>query len=155
MRCVDTGGSHAQHSECGDRLTVEHAADRNEVVVEDNEVVVEDEVLEERPGGVGTTFRTLTQERGKRMESRGVVTRHDPPKRHAVRLTGQMIDIEAEYLFENLSGRTRVTQGSEVFAKRLLRHLMPLFGWAVRKSTRKAQEAELNSLKRFCAQPPN
>ena len=40
---------------------------------------VEDEVLQEKPEGVGTTFRIVTEERGQRMEFQGVVTRHEPP----------------------------------------------------------------------------
>ena len=40
----------------------------NEHVAEWSIIVVEDEVLDEKPEGVGTTFRTVTEENGKRME---------------------------------------------------------------------------------------
>ncbi len=50
------------------RLTSDHVA-------EWSTVVIEDEVLEEKPGGVGTTFRTVTEENGKRMEFKGGVSR--------------------------------------------------------------------------------
>ncbi len=47
----------------------------NDHVAEWSIIVVEDEVLNEKPGVVGTTFRTVTEERGKRMVFQGLVTR--------------------------------------------------------------------------------
>lgn len=58
-------------------------------------------------------------------------------------------DIDVEYTFEDLSGRTRVTQRSEVTAKGLFRIALCLLGWSMRKSSCKALEKELNALKRF------
>ena len=90
------------------RLTINH-------VPEWSIIVVEDEVVENKnDGGVGTTFRTVTEDRGRRMEFAGVVTAHEPPHRSAIHLTGKMFDIDTEYHFEDLSGSTRVTQ----FARR-------------------------------------
>jgi hypothetical protein len=122
----------------------------NHHVAEWSIVVVEDEVIDEKPEGVGTTFRTVTEDHGKRMEFQGVVTRSDPPHAHAVRLTGTMFDIETEFTFEDLSGRTRVTQTAEVTGKGFFKVFMFLFGWMMTKSHCKASENELESLKRFC-----
>ena len=47
----------------------------NDHVAEWSIIVVEDEVIEQKPDGVGTTFRTVTEERGRRMEFDGIVTR--------------------------------------------------------------------------------
>ena len=129
------------------RLTIEHVA-------EWSIIVVEDEVIEEKPEGVGTTFRTVTEENGKRMEFQGVVTRHDPPHLNAVQLTGNSFDIEVEYTFEDLSGRTRVTQRSNVTGKGFFKVFLFLFGWMMNKSNCKAGEKELNSLKKFCEEQP-
>lgn len=125
------------------RLTTEHVA-------EWSIIVVEDELIEEKPEGVGTTFRTVTEDHGKRMEFQGVVTRHDPPRAQAIQLTGQMFDIETEYAFEDLSGRTRVTQRANVTGKGFFKLVMLLTGWLMNKSHCKATENELDSLKRFC-----
>ncbi|MAG93913.1 MAG: hypothetical protein CMJ48_09210 [Planctomycetaceae bacterium] len=122
----------------------------NEHVAEWSIIVVEDEVLDRKPEGVGTTFRTVTEDQGKRMEFRGVVTRYDPPHHNAVHLTGDMFDIETEYRFEDLSGRTRVTQRANVKGKGFFKVFMFLFGWMMGKSHCKATENELESLKRFC-----
>lgn len=124
------------------RLTNNHVAEWS--------IVVEDEVLEEQPAGVGTTFRTVTEDHGKRMEFQGVITRYDPPYASAIRLTNDMLDIETEFTFEDLSGRTRVTQTANVSGKGFYKLLMFLFGWLMNKSSCKSSEDELNSLKRFC-----
>jgi hypothetical protein len=129
------------------RLTIEHVA-------EWSIIVVEDEVIEKTPEGVGTTFRTVTEDRGRRMEFQGVVTKQDPPYTHAIHLTGDMFDIDTAYVFEDLSGRTRVTQFADVTGKGIFKWFMLLFGWMMNKSHCKASENELNSLKRFCEQQP-
>ena len=126
----------------------------NDHVAEWSIIVVEDEVLDKKPAGVGTTFRTVTEENGRRMEFQGVVTRYEPPHVNAIRLIGDMFDIEAEYTFEDLSGRTRVTQRANVTGKGFFRLFMFLFGWLMNKSHCRATENELNSLKRFCEEHP-
>ena len=112
--------------------------------------MVEDEVLDEKPEGVGTTFRTATEDRGRRMEFMGVVTRHDPPNAYAVHMMGDAFDIETEFKFEDFSGRTRVTQRASASGKGFFKLFMFLFGWLMQKSHCKASEKELASLKRFC-----
>ena len=129
------------------RLTCEHVA-------EWSIIVVEDEMLDEKPEGVGSTFRTVTEEEGQRMEFQGVITRHDPPHAQAIRLTGDMFDIETEFTFEDLSGRTRVTQRADVTGKGFFKLFMLLFGWLMNKSHCKATENELQSLKKFCEEQP-
>ena len=122
----------------------------NEHLPEWSIIVVEDEVIDETPEGVGTTFRTVTEDHGKRMEFQGVVTRYDPPHANAVRMTGTMFDIETEFRFEDLSGRTRVTQTANVTGKGFFRLFMFVCGWMMNKSHCKASENELDSLKNFC-----
>ena len=129
------------------RLTIEHVA-------EWSIIVVEDVVLDDKPVGVGTTFRTITEDHGKRMEFQGVVTRHDPPYAHAARMIGEMFDIDTEFTFEDLSGRTRVTQVADVTGKGFFKWFMFFFGWLMNKSHCEASESELASLKRFCEEHP-
>jgi hypothetical protein len=112
-------------------------------------IVVECETLEEKPEGMGTTFRIVTEESGRRMEFEGVTTRHEPPNFSAVHMTGKCFDLDVEYQFEDLSGRTRLTQRSAVKGKGFFNVMFFLCGWAMRKSSCKAQENELNNLKRL------
>lgn len=127
----------------------------NDDVAEWSIIVVEDEMLEEKPGGVGTTFRMVTEDRGSRMEFEGLITRHEPPHVNAIHMKGKMFDIEAEYTFEDLSGRTRVTQVSSVTGKGLFKVFLAFFGWTMKKSSCKALENELNSLKQYCEMKSN
>ena len=118
-------------------------------VTEWSGIVVEDEVLNETPEGVGTTFRVVTEDCGKRMTFEGVVTRQEPPTLHAFEMRGKAFDIIAEYKFEDLGGRTRVTQWSKVQGKGVLKVVFFLFGWLMAKSGCDALEKELSRLKRL------
>lgn len=112
-------------------------------------IVVEDEMIDEKPGGVGSTFRVVTEDHGRRMEFDGLVTVHQPPTAHTVEMKGRQFDIEAAYRFEDLSGRTRVTQVSTVHPKGVFKVMFALFGWMMRKSSCEAQARELASLKQL------
>ena len=116
--------------------------------------VVEDEVIEKKPGEVGTTFRCVTEERGRRMEFIGTVTVHEPPSRSAVVLRGKHFDLDVEYVLEDLGGRTRLTQRSEIHGKGFAKVMFFLLGWLLAKSGKKAGEKELASLKEYCEAVP-
>jgi hypothetical protein len=113
-------------------------------------VVVEDEVTSDGPVGVGTTFRTVTEERGDRMEFDGKVTKHEPHTAHSVTMKGKSFDLEVDYTFEDLNGSTRITQHSRVNAKGFLKVFFFLFGWLMKKGGCDAQQKELENLKRLC-----
>ena len=123
----------------------------NHNVVDWSIIVVEDEVIEEQPGHVGTRFRIVTEERGKKMEFEGEVVGWKEPTRSSIVMRGQHFDIDCTYDFEALDdNRTRVTQNSKVDAKGFFKVMFFLMGWMMRKSSCKAQDDELQSLKRFC-----
>ena len=119
-------------------------------VAEWSKIVVEDETLVQTPEMIGSTFRTVTFDRGQRMEFEGTITKFEPPKIHAVEMTGKMFDLEVEYLFEDLGSRTRVTQNSIVHPKGGMKIFFALLGWAMKKSSCDAIQKELEGLKRFC-----
>ena len=118
----------------------------NDHVAEWSLTVVEDEVIEDKQGA-GTTFRCVTEDNGRRMEFQGIVTVWEPPTRSAINLIGKSFDIDAEYRFEDLDGRTRVTQESTVYGKGFVRIMFALFGWLMNKQGCKAVTKELESLK--------
>ncbi|MCH5373981.1 MAG: SRPBCC family protein, partial [Planctomycetes bacterium] len=107
----------------------------NEHVAEWSIVVVAEERDEQTPDVVGSTFRTVTEDHGRKMEFQGVVTHYDPPTFSAVQLTGDAFDIEARYTFEEADGQTRVTQDSDVDGKGFFKVMLFLFGWAMKKSS--------------------
>ncbi|MDF1798451.1 MAG: hypothetical protein P1V81_04695 [Planctomycetota bacterium] len=112
---------------------------------------VEDQLLEEVDGGgVGTRFRIVTEDRGKRMDFEGVITRHEPPTLSESHMVGQYFDITALYLFEDLGGRTRVTQEAQVNGKGFMKLMILFMGLFMKKSSCEAMQKELESLKRHC-----
>ncbi len=122
----------------------------NEDVAKWSIVVDESELLDGTEKGVGTRFRSVTEDHGKRMEFQGIVTAYDPPYASAVKLTGDMFDIEAAYSFEDLGQRTKVTQFSTVTGKGFVKLFFLLCGWMMNKASGDALAKELNSLKRYC-----
>lgn len=109
--------------------------------------VAETEVIDDKEG-VGSTFRCVTGENGKQIELYGTVTVCEPPYRSAILLTGKSFDIETEYRFDDLDGRTRVTQASAVTGKGFFKVMFFLFGSLMKKLGCKAVQSELDSLKR-------
>ena len=126
------------------RLTIDHVA-------EWSDVVIEDEIIDETPDVVGTTFRSVTDTNGTRMEFQGMITTFDPPYQHCVHLTGKQFDILVDYQFESLTPeRTLVTQSSQVTGKGLMKLLFSLIGKFASKASQDAVHKELNNLKSFC-----
>ena len=113
-------------------------------------IVVEDEIIEPSPGVVGSTFRTVTEDKGNRMVFQGVVTQYDPPHVNAVHLSGDMFNIDTEFQFEDLGGRTKVTQFAKVTGKGAFKFILWCMGWLMKKSHCQATMRELESLKRYC-----
>ena len=111
--------------------------------------VVEDKVIDNvGDGDVGTTFLCVTEDHGRRMEFQGTVTRHEPPNVSASRLVGKQFDIEVEYHFEDIGGRTRVTQRSIVTPKGfVMKTFFLCCGWMMNKTSCTALNNELASLK--------
>ena len=123
----------------------------NNNVAEWSITVIEDEVIEEKPGRIGSTFRIVTEERGRKMEFQGETVAWKEPTHSAAVLRGQQFDIDVAYDFEDLGGgRTRITQTSRVHPKGFFKVVFFLMGWMFRKAGCKATENELSSLKENC-----
>lgn len=120
----------------------------NENISDWSLTVIEDEILDETPEKVGSTFRILTEERGRKMEMTGVVTRYEIDRLSEVHLTGPGFEIDALYEFKDLgNGKVRVTETAQVHPKGLFKVMLFLFGWAMKRSNCKALQNELDSLK--------
>lgn len=122
----------------------------NEHLPEWSKIVVEEQLIHKTPEVVGTTFRSVTESNGNRMVFDGTVTNYEPPHLNAVHLIGETFDIETAFTFEDLGGRTRVTQYSSVQGKGFFRLLFKLLGKFMYKSGCKASLKELQNLKQFC-----
>ncbi len=112
-------------------------------------IVVSDEVVNETPDMIGTTFKTVTNDRGREMVFDGQVIEHAPPNRHVVEMTGKQFDVKAEYSFEDIGGRTLVTERCEVKGKGFFRFMFIIMGWLMRKASCRDLARELENLKNF------
>jgi uncharacterized protein YndB with AHSA1/START domain len=111
--------------------------------------LVEVEVLKKEPQGLGSRFRQVYMENGRRMEMTGTVTGYEQDRYLACEITGPFL-LNVDYRLDDLGGRTRVTQHSEIqfrsFAMKLLGALMkPL----MRKMAEKNAGASFGKLKQL------
>ena len=114
-----------------------------------DQVSVEDTVINETPDRVGTTFKCVTESRGKRLDFQGEVTRWKRPHVSAINLVGDSFDIEAAYFFETTPDGTRVTQKAVISPKGFLKVVFFLCGWMMGQATCDEAQKELDNLKRL------
>lgn len=100
--------------------------------------IVENEALTETDNKVGSTWRQVYEENGRRMEMFGTTTRYEPFTRTSCEITGPMFDLDIDYLLEDLGGKTRLTQNSVVKMK----GLMKIFGFLMRPIMKKSQDKQ-------------
>ena len=109
--------------------------------------VTENADLQVTEDGVGSTFRQVYLERGRRMEMHGLVTGYEVNRRLTLEIRGDAFDLFLDYRLEDLGGRTRLTQDSVVRFKGLLKIIGPIMAPFVRKLATKQLEESLAKLK--------
>jgi uncharacterized protein YndB with AHSA1/START domain len=113
--------------------------------------IVEAEVLTREPGHVGSTFRQVYVENGRRMEMTGTVTAYEQDRRVASHLKGPF-DLYVDYRLEDLGGRTRLTLHSEVRTNGAMTKIVgTLLRPMMRKMAMKNYETSSGNLKRCIA----
>jgi uncharacterized protein YndB with AHSA1/START domain len=104
--------------------------------------------LEVTPHGVGSRFRHVYLERGRRMEMTGTVKVFEPNRRLGATLEGALFDLDVDYRLEDLRGRTRVTQVSAIrFKSAAMRFVMTLLAPLMRKAGERNAAASFGKLK--------
>ena len=73
----------------------------------------------------------------------------DPPNASAVKMTSKYIAGVVHYEFRDLGGATQVTLRSLLGGKGVVKMVMFLFGWILKKPACQKQENELQSLKQL------
>lgn len=111
--------------------------------------LVENEDLVRTPDVVGSTFRHVYLERGRRMEMLGKIVGYEPPRRLTLTLTGP-VEILVDYVLDDLGGRTRLTQRSEMrFKNRLIKIVGALMQPLLKGAAAKQAESSFGELKRL------
>jgi uncharacterized protein YndB with AHSA1/START domain len=108
------------------------------------------EIIYQRPGMVGTTFREWVEEDGRGTEMSGVVTRFVRGKRLAFHLEGEYNAVDVEYALEDREGHTLLSQRADIRFKGLLRVLSVLFGPTFKRKLTAQTESEFARLKELC-----
>jgi len=89
--------------------------------------LIEDEAIIETPEKVGSTFRQVFLERGKRMEMTGELTDYAENERMRVFMSGDMFNLDVDYILKALTPeQTEVTQDSEIKMKGAAKLFAPL-----------------------------
>ncbi|HET9220564.1 MAG TPA: SRPBCC family protein [Terriglobia bacterium] len=109
--------------------------------------LVENEMLRQTDNKIGSSFRQVYLERGRRMEVWGVVTAYEPNRRLACQIRGEAFDLDVDYRLDDLDGRTRLTQNSEVRMKGVFKVVGFLMSPLMRKASTKQAEDGFLKLK--------
>ncbi len=116
--------------------------------------LVEAEVLTTAPGTVGNTFRQVYLENGRRMEMLGTVTGYEQDRYLACELRGPFT-LRVDYRLEDLGGRTRVTQHSEVVMTGFMKLLFALLKPLMKKAAAKNAAEAFGKLKQLVESEPS
>lgn len=86
-----------------------------------------DEVIVDTPEKIGTRFRQVFQENGRKMEMMGEITAYVENKHMRVYMSGKMFNLDVEYILTAVSeAQTDVTQNTQIQFKGFLKILAPL-----------------------------
>ena len=114
--------------------------------------IIENEDLEVTENNVGSTFRQVYEENGRKMEFHGVCTAWEKNRHLSVHLVGKAFDLDVGYDLEPIAGdATRLTQSSSVefkgFVWRVMGTLMMPF---MKKAGIKKLEEDFGRLRALC-----
>ena len=78
------------------------------------------------PAAVGTRYHSTIELMGRRYKSEGVMTEYDPPRRYAFRATSGSLPVDGAFIFQAVSGGTRVVFAGELRQRGLMRMAGPM-----------------------------
>ena len=108
--------------------------------------IVENEDLEVTENRVGSTFRQVFEENGRRMEFRGRVTAYEANRRLAIITEGDSFGLNVEYVLEPTGTGTHITQNSSVSWKGFWKLIGPPMMFFMKNSGRKQVLADFGRL---------
>lgn len=114
--------------------------------------VVENVDLEVTPDRVGSTFRQVFDEKGRKMIFNGRVLAYEANRRLHLFMEGEMFDLDIDYRLEDLGGKTRLTQDSTAIFKSLLWKILgPPMCLFMKKAAMKEMEQNMQRLGELAA----
>lgn len=117
--------------------------------------LVENEVVVATQAVLGSKFRQVYVENGRRMEMHGEVIGFERNRYLACDIRGQAFDLAVEYRLEDLGRSTRLTQTSEVLFKSLpMRIIGTILSPFLKKASRQQAEAGFDKLRQLAESAP-
>lgn len=114
--------------------------------------VTEGEILHETPERVGTTYREVIEENGRKTEMHGVVTGFSKDKMISFHAEGKYNSVDIIFVLEKKGDLTQLTQQADLNFKSFTRFIM-LFMWPViKKKIMTQSQMEFTKLKALCEQ---
>ena len=104
--------------------------------------LIEDEVTDRTETGVGTKFRQVYLENGRRMEMEGEVIAYQKDKYLACEIRGDSFDLIVDYSLQPQGNGTLLTQNSEILFKSTPMKIMSVLVKPLIRRTMNKQEVE-------------
>ena len=110
--------------------------------------LAEDTPILETPDKVGSTFKQVFVENGRKMEMTGEITAYEKDTRLRVFMTGASFNLDVDYILTPLpASQTEVTQHTHITLKGATKFFTPLFRVALKFSKKDPQAEAHNRLK--------
>ncbi len=117
--------------------------------------LIENEQLINTENKIGSTFRQVFLENGRRMEMTGEVIAFEQDKTIGCAITGDMFDLEVYYFLEDFGERTKVVQTSKVKMKGFFKVIGFLIGPFMKKGASKKTAKFFLVLKKLVEEDSN
>jgi uncharacterized protein YndB with AHSA1/START domain len=111
------------------------------------------EIIDRKPGMVGTTFRERVEDSEGGMEMEGSITAFEPNHRIAFHLESRVNRVEVDYRVEPVGDVTRVSYTAHVRWKFPVNLISLFAGGAIRRKIMAQSEQEFARLKQLCEGP--
>lgn len=112
--------------------------------------VTETEIIDPKPGMVGTTFRERLEEGGRGIEIHGVVTAFEPGHRISFHLASRVNELDVDYQVDEVGDLVRLSVVTAIQWRFPANVTSVLFGRKMRASITEESERELARLKGLC-----
>ena len=112
--------------------------------------VTETEIIDPKPGMVGTTFRERLEEGGSGIEMHGIVTAFEPDHRISFHLESRINALDVDYQVDEVGDLVRLSVVSDIYWRFPANVTNILFGRSMRARITEESEQELARLKELC-----
>ncbi|HIA47755.1 MAG TPA: hypothetical protein EYN96_07255 [Candidatus Hydrogenedentes bacterium] len=108
------------------------------------------EILNDSEPKVGAKFRQAWDDEGDNSEILGSITKYIQDERYCIHLDGKGFQVDVEYRFKDIDGRTRLTQKTNFDYKGIMKMIEKVVGGKIRRSYEDEAKRNLAKLIDLC-----